>query len=349
MPVLPLLDKNVNNSPHVVILGAGASNAAFPNGDIKGKQLYLMNNLVEITELSKILNKEGIRYKNRNFEDIYSRISSNKKYKLLAQDIETKIYEYFSDMVIPDEPTIYDYLLLSLREKDLIASFNWDPLLLQACKRNAHIKNLPRPVFLHGNVGMGVCNDHKNIGYIESFCNSCGKKLEPVKLLYPVKKKDYSSNPAIKSEWTLLRSKLKEAYFLTIFGYSAPVSDVEAKKLLLEAWSNNRSLSLAEIEIIDKKNEKEVKTTWKEFIPREQHCSIWDNFYCSYLWHHPRRTCESFAGATLMGKPWRENKFPKVKTLIELHDWIAPLLEDEIRYGKSTIPFQYMAEPFLSK
>jgi hypothetical protein len=35
-------------------------------------------------------------------------------------------------MEIPDHVTLYDELLLTLRSKDLIATFNWDPLLLQA-------------------------------------------------------------------------------------------------------------------------------------------------------------------------------------------------------------------------
>lgn len=35
------------DKPHVVILGAGGSYAAFPNGDRNGKKLPLMNNFVE--------------------------------------------------------------------------------------------------------------------------------------------------------------------------------------------------------------------------------------------------------------------------------------------------------------
>jgi hypothetical protein len=34
--LLPKLEKNVNHSPHVVILGAGASAASFPKGDKRG-------------------------------------------------------------------------------------------------------------------------------------------------------------------------------------------------------------------------------------------------------------------------------------------------------------------------
>ena len=44
MPGLPAFDprKQINHSPHVVILGAGASWAAFPSGDAKTKPLPLL-------------------------------------------------------------------------------------------------------------------------------------------------------------------------------------------------------------------------------------------------------------------------------------------------------------------
>ena len=44
MPTLPALDlkTNINHSPHVVILGAGASKAAFPIGDANGKSVLKM-------------------------------------------------------------------------------------------------------------------------------------------------------------------------------------------------------------------------------------------------------------------------------------------------------------------
>jgi len=48
-----------------------------------------------------------------------------------------------------------------------------------------------------------------------------------------------------------LRSRLSNAYYLTVFGYSAPVTDREARKLLLGEWKENKSLELAEIDIID--------------------------------------------------------------------------------------------------
>ena len=44
MATLPALDleTNINNSPHLVILSTGASKAAFPKGDAKGKSVLKM-------------------------------------------------------------------------------------------------------------------------------------------------------------------------------------------------------------------------------------------------------------------------------------------------------------------
>jgi hypothetical protein len=53
VPRLPAFDpqKQINHSPHVVILGAGASRAAFPNGDAKEKRLPLLVDLPDCLDL----------------------------------------------------------------------------------------------------------------------------------------------------------------------------------------------------------------------------------------------------------------------------------------------------------
>lgn len=43
--------------PHVVILGAGASCAAIPNGDKNGKKISAMNGFIEKLGLSELLSK----------------------------------------------------------------------------------------------------------------------------------------------------------------------------------------------------------------------------------------------------------------------------------------------------
>ena len=105
------------------------------------------------------------------FEDFYSSIYETKP--KLASEVEDKIYTYFSSFKIPDELTLYDYLILFLREKDCIATFNWDPLLNQALKRNLPILydyglKPPKIIYLHGNVAAGHCPNKCTMGHIEN-------------------------------------------------------------------------------------------------------------------------------------------------------------------------------------
>ena len=70
-----------------------------------------------------------------NFEKLFSDINGKSEYRDLQEQLEYEVCDYFSKLQIPDEPTLYDYLILSLTEKDAIISFNWDPFLMQAYKR----------------------------------------------------------------------------------------------------------------------------------------------------------------------------------------------------------------------
>lgn len=162
--VIPPMRKNVSHAPHVVILGAGASLASFPKGDKKGIKLPLMNSLANAINLQEIIPQQYLPLLG-NFEHLYSAITKDPAAAEVKEIIENKVYQYFYDLEIPDTPTLYDYLILSLREKDIIATFNWDPLLLKCLRRHEKVKNLPKVVFLHGNVGVGLCMDCKVIGY----------------------------------------------------------------------------------------------------------------------------------------------------------------------------------------
>lgn len=77
--------------------------------------------------------------KSRKLEDIYSEIAEKQEYSDVREMLDGKIRDYFSSFDITDTPTVYDFLLLFLREKDLVATFNWDSLLLQACQRVSQI------------------------------------------------------------------------------------------------------------------------------------------------------------------------------------------------------------------
>ena len=66
--------------PHVVLLGAGASRAAFPNGDRAGRPLPLMDDLVEILDLRSAFERVG-PIKDANFESIYSKLAEDPRYE----------------------------------------------------------------------------------------------------------------------------------------------------------------------------------------------------------------------------------------------------------------------------
>lgn len=253
------------------------------------------------------------------------------RYGTLVFEIENEVESYFSGMDLPEEATLYDYLVLSLRNKDIIATFNWDPFLAKAFQRNQNVvgyENMPTITFLHGNVEIGVCYLCESKGWRNNACDHCGRQFEPSKLLYPVSEKNYSSDKFIGSEWSNLQSLLQQAYCLTVFGYSAPVTDVEARELLLEVWTENPKRELAHMDFIDKKPRKEITENWKDFLVKED-CVVRESFFDTYLAMHPRRSCDAFAMATLQQRPWEDNQLPKDLSLEELQDWVMPLVTEE--------------------
>jgi len=331
MPTLPMSDKNGNIiAPHIVILGAGASIALTKEDkELYYNELPSMNNLVEKVGLEGLLDTYNIDYKDKNFEILFEELSLNPELTALTKQIEDEIYKYFYTMKLPDKLTMYDYLIMSLTSNDVIATFNWDPFLIQAlarCSRYTH--ELPRLIHLHGNVGIGVCYEDSVVGHKDAKCGTCHKNFEPTTLLYPIGKKDYASNPLIKDEWDTLKRYMEFAYYITIFGYSAPISDLEAKKLLLDVWVENRTMELAQIEIIDIVSSDELSERWADFI-FNFHYGTNKDIFDSYLFRFPRRSCSALFQALMMLQPRAENPFPKFETLEELWMWIKSLIEEE--------------------
>jgi hypothetical protein len=121
---------------------------------------------------------------------------------------------------------------------------------------------------------------------------------------------------------------LERAYLVTIFGYSAPVTDVEARSLLLNKWMENPTREFAEIDIVDIRPREDIERSWADFFVR-QHYGIFPDVRRTTSFRHPRRSCEAFAMATLQQDPWIENGLPPVRRLEELHAWLHPLLEEE--------------------
>ncbi len=345
----PALDvaRCVNYSPHVVILGAGATRACIPRGDSDGRVAPVMLDFVTTLRLQPLFARAGIDWQGRNFEDLYHTLHGS-GHRDLEREIEQRVWDYFSAFHLPPGPTVYDYLLLSLRPKDLIATFNWDPLLLQAYRRHAVLRELPRVVFLHGNVAIGICRKCRVKGLHGDNCSNCGGRLECTPLLYPVRDKDYTSDAFIHAEWEELRGDLGNAYFLTIFGYGAPAADVAAISLMRDVWDNNPTKTLAEIEIIDIKPKEDLLTTWGSFITREHYITP-KTFERGYLHWHPRRSCEALAFATLQNDPWPDNYFPEFTTLADLQAWAQPLIDEEVALAKDNLPLTRHGGPCLGQ
>jgi len=314
--------------PHIVILGAGASRAALPQGDRHGNIAPLMLNLVDVVGLRLLLQERHIAYHEGNFEDLFSSLEREGRDTDLRA-IEAALTGYFSRLELPMEPNLYDHLILSLRRKDLIATFNWDPLLLQAYRRlGGSSAELPRLAFLHGNVAIGYCADHRTTGLRDDACSVCGRERTPAPLLYPIAEKNYAQNEFIKNEWSLLEHGLRNAFMVTIFGYSAPRSDTEAVHIMKKAWGKNEDRSLEQIEFISVQPADELRENWGDFI-HSHHYEVHQDFYESWIANHPRRTGEAYWNQYLEAKFIDDNPLPRDEGWRELRAWFDSMVIPE--------------------
>ena len=326
--------KFTKNRPHVVILGAGASIAAIPKGDKNKRPISCMDGFFQNLNLKGLIKGLPLETESNNLEEIFTEIDEKSKCSVLfsnaKQYIEEKVFDYFNSYVIPDEPTIYDYLLLSLRGKDLIASFNWDPLLIQSGRRLIEkgiisYNQMPKAIFLHGNVGAIYEPVSRKVSLHCRYDSKFGQKST---LLFPVKDKDYANDVVIKDSWTMLEEYLRRAYILTIFGYSAPKSDCKAKEILENAWKFHGEKEIEEIEIIDIKDREQLSITWSDFIGN-CHFHYAENISMCGL--YPRRTTEQLFDVTMLSN-WGANDrgFKNGMSFNEIHEFIKPLVLDEV-------------------
>lgn len=308
-----------NKRPHVVLLGAGASRAVCPDGDKNGKLLPLMTDFAKIVGLKSIFEQWGID-SSKNFEEIYSDLYDNKEDEKINK-IQNIVEKYFEQLELPEKPTIYDHLILSLREKDLIATFNWDPLLIQACLRNKNLGlSLPRLLFLHGNIKIGYCEGHKVIGILGGKCKKCGNFYTRSPILYPIKKKEYIKNSFIANEWQQLKLGFQQAFMITIFGYSCPKTDTEAMSAMKEAWGNKNKRNMEQTSFITIQSEDEVSQNWNDFI-HTHHYEVDFDFYSSWIANHPRRTGEAYLNQYHEAQFIENNPIPKTFDFPKLWKW----------------------------
>ncbi|MBL7101395.1 MAG: hypothetical protein ISS68_09755 [Desulfobacteraceae bacterium] len=332
MPSLPSFDAATNKceNPHVVILGAGASIAACPSGDKNGKILPSLQNLETVVGIEHITAEieSSVGTLGAGFEEKYSNLITIGSHKQEIQEINDKIHYYFSQLELPDSLTVYDYLILGLREKDAIFTFNWDPFLLQALLRCSGVTKPPNIFFLHGNVSVGVCQGCKVKGNAGQSCGRCSSPLTNTDLLFPVKQKNYNASGFLINEWNALRDYLKYAYFVTIFGYRAPFTDVEARQIFIDSFGINSSREFAEVEIIDIRERKDIEDSWDQFV-FEQHYSVWDNITGSQIYKHFRRSCDAFAMASLQCHPVPEFAPDGISSVSDLREFARKLYAEE--------------------
>lgn len=316
------------HKPHVVILGAGASRACCPTGDRSGKSLPLMADFSSKLGLEDLLNSWGID-PNQNFEDIFSKLYNQQEFGK-TKELEGIIRSYFNSLELPDTPTIYDHLVLSLRKTDYIATFNWDPFLIQAVRRNGGSRfKAPNLLFLHGCVSVGFCKEHDQRGLSGGFCKICKSHYQESPLLYPIGNKDYAKNYFIASEWECLKWALKNAFMLTIFGYSGPKTDKAAIAAMKEAWGDVNQRYMEQTAFITLQSDDEITSNWQQFI-HTHHYEIQNNFYDSWLAKHPRRTGEAHLNQFYEGKFISDNPIPKGLDFPNLWQWYQQFKRAEL-------------------
>ena len=331
------IDATLRAAPHVVLLGAGASKAALPGGDLHGRQVPLLRDIAADLHLASRFPAELRDLAGSDFEAAYSRLYDRNPD--LTAEIDEQVREYFAQLELPTEPTIYDALLLSLRDKDAVFTFNWDPFLFQAHLRLQRAgvpgTSLPTIWFLHGNVAVGFCEQHEQVrGIPGARCWHCGNHLMSSRLLFPVEHKDYQDGSMIEREWAAAQMHLRHAFMFTVFGYSAPVTDVEARQLLKDAWGDVEDRRMEQTEIINRPgvDHDALREVWSPFI-HTHHYEIHESFYDSWISNHPRRTLEAYVNQYLEAKFIENNLVPPdLATVEDLVAWFEPLLEAERRF-----------------
>ena len=314
--------------PHVVILGSGASKAAMPNGDKSGKMIPLMDDLPKIlgNDWNALVKKT--KPPKGNFEANFSWIKKKGYFPSQLSNIETLIKNYFSDLELLNNSTMYDYLVLGLREKDVIATFNWDPFLMQAHKRNRNIASLPDIRFLHGCVSFRTCKEHDILGGPYEACPECHCDLIGGRLFFPEEDKDYTKDELIYRDWLAVEKKIQKAFHLTIFGYSGPATDYKARKLLLNGWKQTPVRDISHVEIIDTNDADILRESWNEFFPH-YHNIIESDFWNSSIALWPRRTAEWKLSASRYGIPSESIGPFRTESLIDLQKWFLQLVQAE--------------------
>ena len=81
---------------------------------------------------------------------------------------------------------------------------------------------------------------------------------------------------------------------------------------------------MEEIEIIDIRDEDNLRETWSPFI-HTHHYRVEKGFYSSWIANHPRRTGEAYINQFLKAQFIENNPLPRTANFEELWDWYDKL------------------------
>ena len=149
--------------------------------------------------------------------------------------------------------------------------------------------------------------------------------------MYPVRHKNYSQDIFIKDQWNAFDDYIRRAGIMTIWGYSAPDSDEDAKKRMLKAFSK-AFRKLDQIEIIDIASKDSLTKKWRLFIEETNfHLNIYESLKDSIIAEFPRRSLEGYTKRYIDGWWGKSNlRLKECDSFDDLKKLFAPLMKDEL-------------------
>jgi hypothetical protein len=114
---------------------------------------------------------------------------------------------------------------------------------------------------------------------------------------------------------------LEGGYFLTIFGHSAPLTDVDARDRILGAVQARDLKRFLQLEVIDPAAEKLLHGNLAPLVGGGVHYPTGERLDHSWMARHPRLTCEALFQATMMLEAIIDYRMPGTEDLSELQEW----------------------------
>lgn len=288
-----------------------------------------MNSVIPLLGLEPVLRGVPAVAGRTNFEDVYSSIAEDKGSDHIRSEIEQRVFDYFDKMRLPSTATLYDALVLSLTASDAILTFNWDPFLFDAWERNRYVAAPPAIFFLHGNVRLEFCQVDRRPLKVGTLCPACGQRGASLPLLYPTSRKNYSADPGIAEAWTAAAHYLKECLTLTIFGYGAPTTDVDAVNLLKDAWLSRSKRQFEHVQLINVDDRNALYERWKDFTPTG-HLDVVGAFHDCRVAQWPRRSVQALQYPMSTGLPAEQFPIPMTSNLADLRTFAREIAQHDV-------------------